>query len=134
MTTALKTYNEGIGRRKEAVARVRVTLGHRGNQVTVNDRAHTDFFNTQDLQHTVIDALTTAGINEAHVTAHVRGGGIRAQAEAIRLGIARALLKFDLAHRAALKAAGFLRRDARIVERKKFGLRKARRAPQWSKR
>ncbi|GMU74189.1 MAG: hypothetical protein AMXMBFR44_3870 [Candidatus Campbellbacteria bacterium] len=137
MTTAKKKeghYEEGIGRRKEALARVRVILGKKGHHATINDRAYTEFFPTQDLQHTVLDALVAAGVADAEVTAKVSGGGIRAQAEAVRLGIARALLKYDLAHRPALKTAGFLKRDARVVERKKFGLRKARRAPQWSKR
>lgn len=136
MTTTKKKegqYEEGIGRRKAALARVRVTLGKKMH-VTVNDRPYTEFFTTQDLQHTVLDPLTAAGIKEAEITAKVSGGGIRAQAEAVRLGVARALLEHDLSHRGALKQAGYLKRDARIVERKKFGLKKARRAPQWSKR
>jgi small subunit ribosomal protein S9 len=139
MPTTAKTkkkegqYYEGIGRRKEALARVRVHFGKK-THITVNDRKYTDFFTTMDLQHTVLDALMTAGGVEAEITAKVSGGGMRAQAEAVRLGIARALIDYDIAHRPALKQAGFLRRDARVVERKKFGLRKARRAPQWSKR
>lgn len=137
MTTTHKKkegqYIEAIGRRKEAQARVRVTPGKKMH-ITVNDRAYTDFFTTLDLQHTITDALTTAGVAEAEITAKVTGGGIRAQAEAIRLGIARALIANDITHRPALKQAGFLKRDARVVERKKFGLKKARRAPQWSKR
>ncbi len=137
MTTTTKKkegqYHEGIGRRKQALARVRVHIGKK-TAITVNDRKYTEFFPTQDLQHTVTDALTIAGVKDAEVTVRVSGGGIRAQAEAIRLGIARALLVHDATHRGALKSAGFLKRDARVVERKKFGLKKARRAPQWSKR
>ncbi|MCR4274764.1 MAG: 30S ribosomal protein S9 [Candidatus Campbellbacteria bacterium] len=126
-------YIETIGRRKEAHARVRVIPNHKGT-ITVNDRPYKEFFPVPDLYHSVTDPLTVVEMKEASITAKVAGGGIRAQAEAIRLGVARALLRFNPEFRAALKAAGYLRRDARKVERKKPGLRKARRAPQWSKR
>lgn len=126
-------YIETIGRRKEAHARVRLIPNHKGT-ITVNDRPYKEFFPVPDLYHSVTDPLTVVDMKEATITAMVKGGGIRAQAEAIRLGVARALLIFNAELRGALKGAGYLRRDARKVERKKPGLRKARRAPQWSKR
>jgi len=137
ITSSLKKkenmYYEGIGRRKEALARVRVTFGKK-LLITINDRSYKDFFNTEDLRHTVTDPLVVTKIPDAEITVKVKGGGIRAQAEAVRLGIARALIQNDPSLRSILKPIGFLKRDARIVERKKFGLKKARRAPQWSKR
>lgn len=140
MTTETKTtkkkdghYIETVGRRKEAQARVRLIPNQKGS-VTVNDRPYKEFFPVPDLYHSVTDPLTLVDMKESTVTAVVKGGGIRAQAEAIRLGVARALVLFNPEFRGALKAAGYLKRDARKVERKKPGLRKARRAPQWSKR
>jgi len=127
-------YIEAVGRRKMAIARVRITPG--GKAVyTVNDRDLENYFPVRELAETVTSALTTSGNKETFtVTAHIKGGGQTAQAEAMRHGISRALIKYDAGLRAALKSAGLLKRDARVKERKKFGLRKARRAPQWSKR
>lgn len=139
MTTETKTkkkdghYFEAIGRRKEAHARVRLIPNHKG-AVTVNDKPYKEYFPVPDVYHSITDPLTVVEMKEATITAKVAGGGIRAQAEAIRLGVARALVLFNAELRGALKAAGYLKRDARKVERKKPGLRKARRAPQWSKR
>jgi small subunit ribosomal protein S9 len=133
-TTASKKYIEAIGRRKEAIARVRVTLGGTKPSFIVNDKPLDEFFPQKELQVVAREALMKVEKGNAVVTAQVKGGGIRAQAEAIRLGTARALVADDREHRTALKPAGYLKRDPRIVERKKFGLKKARKSPQWAKR
>lgn len=125
-------YIESVGRRKTATARVRLFPASKASYV-VNDKKVEEYFPTRELQKVVSDALTTVGAT-FKVTAKVSGGGIPAQAEAIRLGIARALVKDDVTRRKELKPVGYLKRDPRMKERKKFGLRSARRAPQWSKR
>lgn len=129
------TYTEGIGRRKTATARVRISPAKQ-TEVHVNEKALAEYFSAPTLQKMVLDILNTqdAGIEHYAISAHVYGGGLSAQAEAIRLGIARALVKEKAGRRIPLKRAGYLKRDARSVERKKFGLRKARKRPQWSKR
>jgi small subunit ribosomal protein S9 len=128
-------YVEGIGRRKTATARVRLTPA-KETTIVVNDKPLTEYFTALALQKDVQAVLETkdAGIQDYTITAHVNGGGIAAQAEAIRLGIARALVKEKAERRSPLKLLGFLKRDPRSVERKKFGLRKARKRPAWSKR
>jgi len=128
-------YVEGIGRRKTASARVRLTPA-KETSVVVNDKKIEDYFKHQAQINAVMDVLKTAdaGIEDYTITVKVSGSGISAQAEAIRLGIARALVEEKADRRLTLKKQGFLKRDPRAVERKKFGLRKARRAPQWSKR
>ncbi len=128
-------YVEAIGRRKTATARVRLTPA-KENTVVVNNRPLTEYFKHLALQQDVTMVLDTkdAGIETYSITARVEGGGLSSQAEAIRLGIARALVKEKAPRRTTLKKAGLLKRDARSVERKKFGLRKARKRPQWSKR
>lgn len=128
-------YIEGIGRRKTASARVRIVPASE-TTVAVNDKTLADYFPHQSEQNDIMSVLKTdnAGIGDYTITAKVFGGGLSAQAEAIRLGIARALVKEQEERRTTLKKAGFLKRDPRSVERKKFGLRKARRRPQWSKR
>lgn len=123
-------YTEGIGRRKTASARVRITPAKKVS-VTVNDKAFEVYFPTKDLQRTALESL---GERMMTVSVHVHGGGVSAQAEAVRHGVARALLKYDPALRLDLKKKGFLTRDQRSVERKKPGLAKARRAKQFSKR
>ena len=127
------TYVEGIGRRK--TARVRLTPAS-NTEITVNGKPLTEYFGNLSHQKDVMSVLETAdaGIEHYSISAKVVGGGISAQAEAIRLGIARALVKEKAARRSPLKASGFLKRDPRSVERKKFGLRKARKRPAWSKR
>lgn len=132
---ALLKYIEGIGRRKTASARVRLTPA-KETTVMVNDKPLNDYFAHLAQQQSVLAILGTsdAGIEHYTITVHISGGGLSAQAEAIRLGIARALVKEKASRRLVLKPLGFLKRDDRAVERKKFGLRKARRAPQWSKR
>jgi len=128
-------YIEGIGRRKTASARVRLTPAAK-TSITVNDKALTEYFAHISLQNVVNEVLETkeAGIENYTITVKVLGGGISSQAGAIRLGIARALVKEKEARRIPLKREGFLKRDPRAVERKKFGLRKARKRPAWSKR
>ncbi len=135
MTTKLtKKYIEGIGRRKTAVARVRITEASK-NTYSVNEREIDAYFPTDELQSVVTDALGGEDVKvKFSISAKVAGGGVHAQAEAVRHGIARALVAFDEELRKALKKAGFLKRDPRMKERKKFGLRGARRRPQWSKR
>ncbi len=135
MSATKTTYVEGVGRRKTATARVRLTPAAT-TDITVNGKVMTEYFRNLSHQKDVQSVLGTkdAGIEHYHISAKVLGGGLSAQAEAIRLGIARALVKEKLSRRGALKAEGFLKRDARSVERKKFGLRKARKRPAWSKR
>lgn len=136
MSAAQKTpYIEGLGRRKTAIARVRLTVDDT-TTVTVNGKELTDYFPHEALQKDVTSVLATpdAGIENYSISAKVLGGGISSQAEAIRLGIARALVKEKADRRTQLKKAGFLKRDPRSVERKKFGLLKARKKPAWSKR
>jgi small subunit ribosomal protein S9 len=121
------------GRRKEAVARVRLSPGT-GN-VAVNGRAMEDYFTTRAHRMVVVAPLRLAGREkDFDVVASIRGGGVSGQAGALRLGIARALVDLDPELRGQLKAEGFLRRDAREKERRKYGLKKARKAPQYSKR
>ena len=135
MAAKTSVYVEGIGRRKTATARVRLTPA-KETTIVVNEKSLTDYFPHLALVKDVQSVLETkdAGIEDYTITAHVSGGGISSQAEAIRLGIARALVKEKAERRSPLKLLGFLKRDPRSVERKKFGLRKARKAPAWSKR
>ena len=124
----------GTGRRKSSVARVRLVPGN--GKITINKRDIDDYFGLDTLKVIVRQPLTlTATISKFDVIATVEGGGFTGQAGALRHGIARALLEVDTdAYRAALKQAGFLTRDSRMKERKKYGLKAARRAPQFSKR
>jgi small subunit ribosomal protein S9 len=133
---ATKTiYVEGIGRRKTASARVRLTPA-KATKITVNEKDLNDYFGNLSHQKDVLSVLETpdAGIETYTITAKVQGGGISSQAEAVRLGIARALVKEKADRRSPLKILGFLKRDPRSVERKKPGLRKSRKRPAWSKR
>jgi small subunit ribosomal protein S9 len=135
MAETKTTYVEGLGRRKTATARVRLTPAS-ATEITVNGKKLEDYFGNLSHQKDIMSVLETpdAGIEHYAITAKVVGGGISSQAEAIRLGIARALVKEKAERRSPLKAFGFLKRDPRSVERKKFGLRKARKRPAWSKR
>ena len=122
----------GTGRRKEAVARVRLVPGT--GKVTVNGRDAADYFGRQQLvDNATAPFVVTDTVDRFDVMANCTGGGITGQSGALRLGIARALLEAG-EYRAELKKAGFLTRDARAVERKKYGLKKARKRPQFSKR
>lgn len=131
-------YHFAVGRRKAAVAQVRVYCDKKGvdNQgLIVNGKVFDEYFMTNAQKEAFMGALRIAGLQDTcAVSVVVKGGGLSGQAEAVRLGISRALVKFDEALRPVLKSEGFLTRDARVVERKKPGLRKARRSPQWSKR
>ena len=123
----------GTGRRKKSIARVRLVSGN-GN-ITVNNKALDEFFGVETLKVIVKQPLvSTNSLDKFDVIAKVTGGGISGQAGAIRHGIARALVEANAEYRPALKTAGFLTRDARMKERKKYGLKKARKAPQFSKR
>lgn len=125
-------YFEGLGKRKTAVARVRL---YAGKGITVNGKEYTVYFTIRRAQHAVTEPLKLLGLlGDFSVSAKVSGSGPSAQAEAVRHGLARALVKVNADYKKRLRRAGFLTRDPRMVERKKYGLKKARRAPQWQKR
>ena len=124
----------GTGRRKKAIARVRLIPGGNGT-IVINDRTFEDYFPQGTLQYIVKQPIALLEVEAKYdIFVNVAGGGYTGQAGAIRLGIARALLEAEEGCRPALKKAGFLTRDPRAKERKKYGLKKARRAPQFSKR
>ena len=128
-----KPLVQATGRRKESVARVRLRDG--SGQVTLNGKALEDFFPTMAARLRVLEPLTlTQTQGRYDVDASLDGGGTTGQADALRLGISRALVALDPELRPTLRKAGMLTRDARIVESKKYGLKKARRAPQYTKR
>jgi small subunit ribosomal protein S9 len=129
-----KTYIEAIGRRKTATARVRITPA-KERAVVVNEKSLETYFGSKALAATVLSVFEAGTeMPTVAVSAKVVGGGIAAQAEAIRLGIARALVADAPTRRTALKSKGYLKRDPRAKERRKFGLKKARKRAQWSKR
>jgi len=133
MYTSAKPYFYGTGRRKSSVARVRLYPGT--GVITINGRDIDDYFGLETLKLIINQPLdVTNNIGKFDIVANVNGGGISGQAGAIRHGIARALLLADETYRGTLKAAGLLTRDPRMKERKKYGLKAARRAPQFSKR
>src|SRR5688572_2558620 len=128
-----KPLTQTVGRRKEAVARVRLRDG--AGRGVLNGRALEDFFPTMPTRRRVMEPMqVTQTQSRFDVDATLEGGGVNGQADALRLGIARALIEFDPELRPTLKKAGLLTRDARAVERKKYGLRKARKAKQYTKR
>ncbi len=134
MYTSKKPYMYGTGRRKSSVARVHLFPGGSG-KITINGRDIDEYFGLETLKLLVRQPLvTTDNVDKFDIEVSVTGGGVTGQAGAIRHGIARALLLVDENYRAALKQAGFLTRDPRMKERKKYGLKAARRAPQFSKR
>ena len=134
MYESKRAYHYGTGRRKSSVARVRVYENGTGS-IIINGRDIDDYFGLDTLKLIVRQPLVTTGtVGKVDIEATVSGGGVSGQAGAIRHGIARALLLVDESYRASLKAAGFLTRDPRMKERKKYGLKAARRAPQFSKR
>lgn len=134
MEKTKKTYVESIGRRKTSTARVRMTPSTK-QSFEINEKDMATYFPTEELQKIITDAFNiTEGKVTYTITVHVSGGGIHSQAEAIRHGISRTLVKEDDTQKTTLKKAGFLKRDPRMKERRKFGLKKARKAPQWSKR
>lgn len=137
-STVTPRYVYAVGRRKTAIAQVRlypVGSDTEASDSQVNSRPLAAYFGREALKTIAMAPLMASGLTQSfRVTVMVRGGGLQGQADAVRLGIARCLLKHDPLLRATLKALGFLTRDARKVERKKPGLKKARRAPQWAKR
>ena len=133
MYTSAKPYFYGTGRRKKSVARVRIIPGT--GVITVNMKDIDEYFGLETLKLIINQPFgTTNTMGKFDVIANVQGGGLSGQAGAIRHGIARALLKADETYKPALKAAGLLTRDPRMKERKKYGLKAARRASQFSKR
>lgn len=134
-----KRYFEATGRRKSAVARVRLftikPFEEDEGKVTVNGKFYKQYFTTLELQQIIEAALRKLkSLNRFEVVARVNGGGTKSQAEALRHGLARTLILFNIDFRKKLKKAGYLKRDPRVKERKKYGLKGARRAPQWAKR
>ena len=133
MYTSAKPYFYGTGRRKKSVARVRLYPG--SGEITINGRSIDEYFGLETLKLIVRQPLVaTNTLGKVDIEATVAGGGVSGQAGAIRHGISRALLLVDESYRSTLKAAGFLTRDPRMKERKKYGLKAARRAPQFSTR
>lgn len=129
-----KRYIESVGRRKTAIARVRISEATK-RSVTVNDKDLSVYFPTKELQMIVLSPLEAGELAHTYaVSVKVLGGGIHAQAEAVRHGLSRSLVKAEAAIKDSLKKLDLLKRDPRAVERKKFGLKKARKGPTWSKR
>ena len=127
-------YYEGVGRRKTSTARVRIYPGGSG-QVVVNEKPVEEYFNRMGDPAILLEPLEVSGFaGKMDVTVKVRGGGVTGQTEAVRLGMARALLAYDSDLRPTLRTAGLLTRDARMKERKKPGLKRARKAPTYTKR
>ncbi len=127
-------YYEGLGRRKTALARVRLYPGGNGT-IMVNDKAADQYFGREwDIKHLSEPLVVTNNLAHFNVSVHAKGGGITGQADAIRMGIARALVKFDPESLTTLRKFGLLTRDPRAKERKKPGLKRARKAPQYTKR
>jgi len=134
-----KKYFEAVGRRKTAIARIRLftcqPFEDKRGKILINGKPYFEFFPTLELQQIAEASLRKMrSLGRFEATVKVKGGGLRGQAEAIRHGLARVLAKFNPDFRKKLKRAGYLRRDPRMKERKKPGLKKARRAPQWKKR
>jgi len=135
MSSKKEQYYEGVGRRKTSVARVRIAEVKKSAEIIINGKEVEGFFDTQELETTAFSPLEAVSAKDRfNVSIKVKGGGQRGQAEAIQLGIARALVKFDGEFQKTLKDLDYLKRDPRQKERKKPGLKKARRSPQWSKR
>lgn len=133
-------YIEAVGRRKTSTARVRISTSAKSHFI-VNGKEAKDYFQTEVERSLILDPIakgaSSGGVKSEKkwsVEAHVRGGGYHSQAEAVRHGLSRALVSSDINLRGNLKTLGYLKRDPRAKERRKFGLKKARKAPQWSKR
>lgn len=127
-------YIYAIGRRKQAIATVRLYKNGKG-KITVNGKLYSEYFPTEEMEQIVSGPLKSVGqADKVDIEAKSFSGGLRGQAEAVRLGISRALVQLNVNFKKNLRKAGFLTRDPRVKERKKPGLKKARRAPQWQKR
>lgn len=135
ITKSSERYIEAIGRRKTASARVRITPSAKMSY-DINGKTVEEYFPTTELRSTAVESIKESRLSETKfkITVVAKGGGISGQADAMRLGIARALIVYDKELRGKLKKAGLLKRDPRAKERRKFGLKKARKSPQWSKR
>lgn len=134
LKTGNRKFTYAIGRRKQAIAKVRL-YGKGEGTFVVNGKELTKYFPTAILQQAAIRPLSlTNTADQYDASVEVVGGGPRGQSDAVKLGIARALVKADQGYKITVKKAGLLTRDARVKERKKFGLKRARRAPQWAKR
>lgn len=140
---SVEKYFESVGRRKEATARVRVytkkstdvQVSEEKALITVNGKPYCDYFKAMPLQNIVESPLRKLkSLNRFKATVKLSGGGIHGQADAIKTGLSRALILFDVNFSKKLRKAGYLTRDARAKERRKYGLKKARKAPQWAKR
>lgn len=132
-TTGKNRYTEAVGRRKTAIARVRLMEG--SGKMVVNDKKASEYFAVPRLIATMMAPLSELKIERDYdVSVKVSGGGVRAQAGAIRHGLARAVVAREPDRKKLMRVSGYLTRDSRMVERKKYGLRKARRRPQWAKR
>ncbi len=136
-TKSKEKYIEAVGRRKTSTARVRITEATK-NSFKINGLDSKEYFKTDDqrrlIQDPILKGQPEGATKKWSVEVHVMGGGIHSQAEAVRHGLSRALVDSDIELRGELKSLGFLKRDPRSKERRKFGLKKARKAPQWSKR
>ena len=132
--TTKEKYIEAIGRRKTSTARVRITSSSKSNFI-VNEMDAKEYFKTEEQRRLILDPIAKVKPGSKwEIEVRVSGGGTHSQAEAIRHGLARALVSSELELRGKLKTLGYLKRDPRAKERRKFGLKKARKAPQWSKR
>ena len=130
-----KNFTPAVGKRKRAIARIRILHDRASDiKISINGRDYKEYLPYFEWQEMILKPLKVVGRDKIHLSIKVQGGGIKGQVDSIRHGIARALLKTDENFRAALRKEGLLTRDSRIKERKKPGLKKARRAPQWSKR
>lgn len=135
MSATINKYIETVGRRKTAVARVRITPADK-TTYEINGKTVESYFPTKELQMVATESISASKLTTTKfkITAILKGGGISSQADALRHGIARGLIEYDVELRGKLKKAGLLKRDPRAKERRKFGLKKARKSPQWSKR
>lgn len=134
MATTTKKFIEAVGRRKTSVARVRITPATK-NAITINERVLKEYFPVLAWSKKIEEVLVIAKIkNHFNISVKVSGGGVSSQAEAVCHGLARALVKSDRETKPEIKKAKLLTRDSRMKERRKFGLKKARKSPQWSKR
>lgn len=133
--TKTKTYIPAVGKRKSAIARIRILKGKpKGIKITINDKDYKDYFGYFEWQEEILKPLRLTGQENIAISIKLHGGGPKGQVDAVKHGIAKALLDIDENFRATLKPEGLLTRDDRKKERKKPGLKKARKAPQWSKR
>lgn len=133
-TTKTSKYYEAVGRRKTAIARIRFWPSDTKQEIIVNNKNYSDYFPEKEMRNVLIEPMVKGGIKTYKISIKVFGGGLRAQAYAARHGLSRALVSTYPESKTTFKTLGYLTRDSRMKERKKPGLKGARRAPQWSKR